>query len=69
MLAAILKNRARTAYLAYNQIFDGMDCGHQMAQHVSAEAAKYAREFDECMDALAATDPACPARRLTDPKP
>lgn len=60
----LLKHEARRHYEAYLRIFDGMDCGHRMAQHISADAAQHARDFDSAMDELRAVDPAAPTRRL-----
>ena len=59
-----LRHEARHHYLAYLHVVDGMDCGHAMAQTISADAATHAREFDHIMDQLAAIDPNCPKSRL-----
>ena len=59
-----LKLQARKHLIAYREIADQYDCGAQMTQWISAEAADHAREFDSLMDQIRAIDPTAPSTRL-----
>jgi len=59
-----LKRSARTHYIAYQRIVDGMDCGRAMAETISRDATIHKIEFNAIMDKLSALDSSCPTTRL-----
>lgn len=61
---AELKKRAKRAAEKYDRETHLLDCGNSMAQMVNPRAARWAREFNLAMDALALVDSSCPSDRL-----
>lgn len=57
---SLLKHEARCALLKFRKLTEHLDCGNEMAKHISVEASIAARDFNEVMEVLAAADPNCP---------
>ena len=59
-----LKKRARKAYSEFLDATKHLDCGNNLAVHISGDANSAALEFNRIMDKLAEIDPNCPKARL-----
>lgn len=56
----LLKRRAAFAIKQYRGLSNRSDCGHQVLQYISPEAAALAASFDDAMAELKKLDPTCP---------
>ncbi|WVR18310.1 hypothetical protein y223_00030 [Bordetella phage PY223] len=62
---ALLKARLRSAYIAYRSATDHLDCGAQLAAHISPEAARLRTRCNRLLGILAKLDPNnCPCTRI-----
>ena len=55
-----LKIQAREALLAYQRAVEGLDCGNEIAKHISERASAAAQRFNDAMSELSLVDPNCP---------
>jgi hypothetical protein len=58
------KRKARRAYLAWHDVMGEMSCGIALGSFISGRAQRYARDFNDAMDRLAAIDPKTPVFRI-----